>query len=139
MRAGAGAGRGWSRAHSPVPNWPPRAWSGRAAGAPPSSQAVLCEGRPRAKSCRAPGGGGVTGAPSREWGCPAALSGSRSNVQHISHILPVVYPSKSMGAGAPSHGQIFFATGNKNKLREVPSKSKRPCGDKVLRCSQLYM
>jgi hypothetical protein len=62
-------------------------------------------------------------------GCPstklkASLSTSsgipRSGVQHINHILPVVYrPEAEASKAMAVQGDIYFATGNQNKLKEV--------------------
>lgn len=44
----------------------------------------------------------------------------RSGVQHINHILPVVYrPEAESSKPMAVQGDIFFATGNQNKLKEV--------------------
>lgn len=42
------------------------------------------------------------------------------SLRHISHILPTVYkPPQHRGVVSMSQGSIFFATGNKNKIREA--------------------
>lgn len=42
------------------------------------------------------------------------------SLRHISHILPTIYkPPHERGMASPSLGSIFFATGNKNKIREA--------------------
>lgn len=51
---------------------------------------------------------------------PLLPKSSVVSLRHISHILPTVYkPPTARGMTSISKGSIFFATGNKNKLREV--------------------
>ena len=51
---------------------------------------------------------------------PVLTSTTVVSLRHISHILPTVYkPPQAKGMASSSQGSIFFATGNKNKLKEV--------------------
>jgi hypothetical protein len=51
---------------------------------------------------------------------PVTPTSSVVSLKHISHILPTVYyPGKVAGMTPSSEGSIFFATGNKNKIKEV--------------------
>lgn len=51
---------------------------------------------------------------------PVSPGGSLISFKHISHILPTVYkPPRATGMASQVQGTIFFATGNKNKIKEV--------------------
>ena len=51
---------------------------------------------------------------------PVLASTTIVSLKHISHILPTVYkPPQAKGMASSSQGSIFFATGNKNKLKEA--------------------
>ena len=51
---------------------------------------------------------------------PVSQGSGLVSLRHINHILPTVYkPPRAAGMASVSQGTIFFATGNKNKIKEV--------------------
>lgn len=51
---------------------------------------------------------------------PVTPKTSLVSLKHINHILPTVYkPEVEIGMSSISQGSIFFATGNKNKIKEA--------------------
>ena len=60
---------------------------------------------------------------------PVTPKSSLVSLKHINHILPTVYkPPVKTGMSSIAQGTIFFATGNKNKIKEVISQPTPPLG-----------